>query len=221
MIRAVVFDMDGLLLDTEKLLIKFWIQAANEAGFPMTRETALSLRSLHRSFAIPLLKETFGDDFDYLKIRARRMELMSDYLSKNPLELKKGAVELSEYLRENGITAAVCTATDSVRAEDYLKRAGIYGYFTDIVCAANVEKGKPMPDIYLYCAEKLGVNPSECIALEDSPNGVRSASSAGFKTIMVPDLSEPDEELMRLLYAKAESLSEVIGIIKSFQITTV
>ena len=214
MTKAVVFDMDGLLLDTEKLLIKFWIQAANEAGFPMTRETALSLRSLHRSFAIPFLKETFGEDFDYLKIRSRRMELMSGYLSENPLELKKGAEELLGYLRESGIPAAVCTATDIERAANYLKRAGIYGFFTDIVCAANVEKGKPEPDIYLYCAEKLGMNPSDCIALEDSPNGVRSAAAAGFKTIMIPDLSEPDDELMHLIYAKAESLSEVIGIIK-------
>lgn len=214
MVKAVVFDMDGLLLDTEKLLIKFWIQAANEAGFPMTRETALSLRSLHRSFAIPFLKETFGEDFDYLKIRSRRMELMSGYLSENPLELKKGAEELLGYLRESGIPAAVCTATDIDRAADYLKRAGIYGFFTDIVCAANVEKGKPEPDIYLYCAEKLGISPNDCIALEDSPNGVRSAAAAGFKTIMIPDLSEPDDELMHLIYAKAESLSEVIGIIK-------
>ena len=214
MVKAVVFDMDGLLLDTEKLLIKFWIQAANEAGFPMTRETALSLRSLHRNFAIPLLKETFGEDFDYLKIRSRRMELMSGYLSENPLELKKGATELLEFLRESGIPAAVCTATDIDRAADYLKRAGIYGFFTDIVCAAHVKKGKPEPDIYLYCAEKLGLKPGDCIALEDSPNGIKSAAAAGFKAIMIPDLSEPDAELMHLIYAKADSLSEVIGIIK-------
>ncbi|MCH5204515.1 MAG: HAD family phosphatase [Oscillospiraceae bacterium] len=214
MIKAVVFDMDGLLLDTEKLLIKFWIQAANEAGFPLTRENALTLRSLHRSFAVPYLKELFGDSFDYTKIRSRRMELMSGYLAENPLELKNGAVELLEFLRGENIPAAVCTATDYERAAEYLKRAGIFDHFERIICATMVEKGKPQPDIYLYAAKELGLKPSECIALEDSPNGVRSAASAGFITVMVPDLTEPDEELSKIIFARADSLNEVIDIIK-------
>lgn len=213
MIKAVVFDMDGLLLDTEKLLVKFWVQAANEAGFPMEREHALYLRSLHRSFAIPYLKGLFGEEFDYIKVRTRRMKLMSEYLSENPLELKKGAVELLKYLRERKIPAAVCTATDFERAADYLKKTGIFGYFDRIICAAMVKKGKPEPDIYLYAAKELGLNPSECLALEDSPNGVKSAYSAGFATVMVPDLTQPDEELSKMIFKKADSLSEIIDFI--------
>lgn len=214
MIKAVVFDLDGLLLDTEKLLIEFWVRAANEAGFPMTRETALSLRSLHKSFAVPFLKERFGEAFDYAKIRKRRMELMSGYLAENPLELKAGAVELLDFLSERNIPAAVCTATDSERASAYLKQTGILGYFSDIISASMVEKGKPLPDVYLYAANRLGLKPGECMALEDSPNGVRSAASAGFITVMVPDLTPPDDELLRLINKKADSLSEVIDIIR-------
>lgn len=212
-IKAVIFDMDGLLLDTEKLLVKFWVQAANEMGFPMTREQALALRSLHRSFAIPYLKEHFGEDFDYLKVRNRRMELMSDWLLHNPLEIKKGAAELLDYLNKNKIKAAVCTATDMERAKNYLSQVGLFEKFDAIISATMVEKGKPSPDIYLYAVERLGLEPYECMALEDSPNGVKSAAGAGCVTVMIPDLTEPCEELSRIIYAKAESLNDVIGLL--------
>ena len=115
-VKAVIFDMDGLLLDTEKLLVRFWVQAANEAGFPMTHENALSIRSLHRMFAIPYLQGLFGEDFDYVKIRSRRMELMNEYLSNHPLELKDGARELLEYLNEKSIPAAVANGYPSGNA---------------------------------------------------------------------------------------------------------
>lgn len=212
-IKAVIFDMDGLLLDTEKLLVKFWVQAANEMGFPMTREQALALRSLHRSFAIPYLKEHFGEDFDYLKVRNRRMELMSDWLLHNPLEIKKGAAELLDYLNKNKIKAAVCTATDMERAKSYLSQVGLFEKFDAIISATMVEKGKPSPGIYLYAVERLGLEPYECMALEDSPNGVKSAAGAGCVTVMIPDLTEPCEELSRIIYAKAESLNDVIGLL--------
>lgn len=214
MVRAVIFDMDGLILDTEKLLVRFWVRAANEMGFPMTREQALYLRSLHRSFAIPYLKEQFGEEFDYLAVRGRRMELMRDYLSHNPLELKPGAVELLDHLNARGIRSAVCTATDYERAKEYLSRVGIFERFDAVICAAMVERGKPCPDIYLYAAEKLGSEPRECMALEDSPNGVRSAAGAGCVTVMVPDLTPPDEELRGLIHAEAGSLADVIDILR-------
>ena len=213
MIKAVLFDMDGLLLDTEKLLVRFWQEAASEAGFNMTREIALNIRSMHRSFAVPYLKSVLGDNFDYAKTRARRMELMSGYLAENGLELKKGAKELLTYLNKNNIPAAVVTATDSERAEKYLKETGIFGYFERIISAAMVKEGKPKPDIYLYAAEQLGLEPYECAALEDSPNGVKSAVSAGCGTIMVPDLTEPDEELSGIIAARANSLEDVVEII--------
>jgi len=212
-IKAVIFDMDGLLLDTEKLLVRFWVQAANEAGFPMTRENALAIRSLHRSFAVPYLRGLFGERFDYVKIRSRRMELMNEYLSENPLEVKDGARELLDFLRERGILAAVATATDLERTEKYLTRAGLFGCFDKIVCASMVERGKPEPDIYIYAARELGFEPRECAALEDSPNGVRSAAGAGCKTIMIPDLTEPDAELSELICARCDSLRNVINII--------
>lgn len=214
MVKAVIFDMDGLLLDTEKLLVRFWVQAANEAGFPMEREHALAIRSLHRKFAVPYLQGLFGAEFDYVKIRSRRMELMNTYLADHPLELKSGAKKLLAFLNESGIPAAVATATDYERTKDYLTRVGIFGCFDRIVCATMVEQGKPKPDIYIFAAKELGFAPADCMALEDSPNGVRSAAAAGCVTIMVPDLTPPDDELSRLIYAEADSLGEVIGLVE-------
>ncbi len=210
MIKAVIFDMDGLIFNTEKLLIRFWVQAANEAGFPMTREQALKIRSMHRKFAIPHLKSIFGEEFDYVKIRSRRMELMNGWLSSHELELKPGVVELLDCLNERGILAAICTATDYERTHDYLTRVGIFERFDKIICATMVESGKPSPDIYLYATEKLGLAPSECMALEDSPNGVKSAAAAGCVTVMIPDLTEPDEELDGVKFTRASSLLDVI-----------
>lgn len=215
MIKAVIFDMDGLILDTEKLLVKYWVQAANEAGFPMQRVHALNIRSLARKFAIPYLQGLFGEEFDYVKIRSRRMELMAEHLKKTGLETKAGLRELLSYLKENNIPAAVATATDLQRTEAYLSEVGVLNFFDKIVCATMVESGKPKPDIYIYAAKQLGLDPSECMALEDSPNGVRSASSAGCVTVMVPDLTQPDDELLPLIFAKADSLADVPKIIES------
>lgn len=217
MIKAVIFDMDGLLLDTEKLLVRFWVQAANEFGFPMKREHALSLRSLHRSFAVPYLKELFGENFDYKTVRTRRMELMNEYLSDHPLELKDGAAELLSYLNMNGIPAAVCTATDPERAKDYLSRVGIFERFDKIISAAMVERGKPAPDVYLHAVRQLGLLPEECMALEDSPNGIKSALSAGCVAVLVPDNGLVDFDVKDLVYRVVPSLANIPEILEEIK----
>ena len=210
MVKAVIFDMDGVLIDTEKWLTKCWCQAAGEAGFPMEMKHALAIRSLAGKYAEQYLQGIFGDDFSYWEIRERRKELMREHLKKHGVEKKQGADELLDYLREHKIKTAVATATDLPRTRSYLTEIGIYDKFDEIICASMVENGKPKPDIYLYACKRLGLTAGECIAVEDSPNGVRSASSAGLRTIMVPDLTEPDEEIKKLIAAKAHSLYDVI-----------
>ncbi len=214
MIRGVIFDMDGLMLDTEKLLAKYWIQAAREAGFPMEMEHVLGIRSLAAMFAKPKLQAIFGENFDYEAIRARRRELTAAHLETHGIEKKKGLDELLDFLKHNGIKIAVATATNRERTDSYLKQVGVYSYFDVFVCGDMVKRGKPDPEIYQSASKALGLLPSECMALEDSPNGIRSAYAAGCKAVMIPDLSQPEEDVFPLLYACVSDLNCVIDLIK-------
>ena len=213
-IKAVIFDMDGVILNTEPLLAKYWCMAAREFGFPMEYEHALTLRSMCEKYASPFLKKTFGESFDYRTVRSRRKELMNKDIEENGLELKPGIGELLDYIDTTELKAAVATATDMERAERYLKSVGLYDRFDKICCGPMVKNGKPDPDLYLFAVDQIGMKPSECIAIEDSPNGIKSAYGAGLNTIMVPDLSQPDEELKKMLFKKCGSLTDVIEELK-------
>ena len=213
MIQTVIFDMDGTLIDTEKYYRIFWPKALAAFGYTMTDEQALSMRSLGRPFGPARLKEWFGESLDYHAVRNKRKELMDAYLENVKVELKPGAVELLEYLRSHGIQTAVATATELPRAEKYLKELGLYEYFDRIVSATMVKEGKPSPDIYQYACQELGKEPQHCIAVEDSPNGVMSAYYAGCKVVMVPDQTQPDEELKDKLFACVESLWEISKLV--------
>lgn len=208
-IRAVVFDMDGTLIDTEKYFRICWPKALEAFGYHMTDEQALALRSLGRPFAIDRLKEWFGPELDYHAVRAKRKELMEECLEREGIGLKLGAREVLQALRDRHITTAVATASDLERTERYLKKVGIYEYFDKLISATMVKEGKPAPDIYLYACEQLGLSPEHCIAVEDSPNGVLSAYRAGLKVVMVPDQTEPDEELRKCLWARVDQLADI------------
>lgn len=209
MIKYVIFDLDGTLIDTEKYFRIFWKKAAEVNGYTMSDEQALALRSLGRPFAPALMKEWFGEDFDYYAVRESRRTLMKSHLDEVGIEVKTGAKEALMWLKENGYVVALATATPADRATEQLKEVGLYPYFTKIVSAVQVEKGKPAPDVYLYAAKELGADPTECLAVEDSPNGVLSAAAAGMKVVMVPDQTQPEEELNEKLYACIESLTEL------------
>lgn len=213
MIDTVIFDMDGTLIDTEKYYRIFWPKALACFGYYMTDEQALSMRSLGRPFAVAHLKEMFGEELDYYAVRGKRTELMEACLDKEGIELKPGAVELLTWMKEHHIRAAIATATDLERTGKYLEKLGLRQYFDEIISATMVKEGKPSPDIYLYACEQLGRKPCECIAVEDSPNGVMSAYRAGCKVVMVPDQTRPDEELMGKLYACVETLTDIKSLI--------
>lgn len=218
MIKAVIFDMDGVLIDTEKHYNAAWQQAATEAGFDFTREHALMLRSCDAQMACAMMQDIFGKEFDYYSIRERRRELVKERLEQYGLERKPGIDEILAFLKEKGIKTAVATATPLALAREHLNKIGVYEQFDQVVSAKQVTQGKPAPDIYLYACKQIGELPENCIAVEDSPNGVRSAYAAGCMPVMVPDLTQPDEEIGKLLYGCVKSLyslKDIVDIPKS------
>ena len=213
MICAVIFDMDGVLIDTEKHYNAAWCQAATEAGFPFTREHALLLRSCEAKEGEKLMQGIFGPSFDYYAIRERRRELVRERLAQNGLEKKPGVEETLRFLRAKGIKTAVATATALDITKSHLTTIGVCDLFDSIVSAKNVAHGKPEPDVYLYACEQIGERPQDCMAVEDSPNGIMAAYRAGLRTVMVPDLTQPDEELTKYLYACVNSLSDLCELV--------
>ena len=208
MIKGAIFDMDGLLIDTEKLYVRYWKQAAAEFGYDMKDEDVYSIRSLARKYSIRRLKDLFGEDCPTEEIRSRRTELINAHVREYGVEPKKGLSELLDFLSGNGIKLAVATSTPLERAEKYLGKIGAYERFDAVIGGDMVKVGKPDPDIYLTAAGVLGLPPEECAAFEDSPNGIRSAYAAGCKAIMIPDLTQPDEELMPMISGVYSSLDE-------------
>lgn len=214
-VRGVLFDMDGVIIDTEKLYTRFWQEAGIALGYPMTKEHAMGLRSLNRAFGEAKLKSYFGEGIDYEAVRNKRIELMDAFIGDNGVDPKPGVYALLDALHEKGIPCAIASSSPHSRIEQYLKPLGLYSRFDAIVSGYDVAKGKPEPDIYLTAASKIGIDPKFCYAVEDSPAGILSAYKAGCMPIMVPDQDLPDEKTQERLFALCDSLTDVIPLLWS------
>lgn len=207
-IKAVLFDLDGTIIDTEKYYRLYWPKAFAKFGYTITDEQGLGMRSLGSPYVEEYLQSIFGKKIEIIEIKKYARSLVDESIKANGLELKDGVIECLKFLKNKNVKITIVTATAIDRTEKYVKEAKIEEYFDNIISAKNVPHGKPAPDVYLTACEKLGVRPKETIAVEDSPNGVMSASSAGCNVVMVPDQTEPDEELSKCLYGNLGSLKE-------------
>ena len=214
-IRGILFDMDGLVLDSESLYTRFWREAANALGFPMTVEQSLGMRSLGKSLGQPYLESLFGPSVDYTTLREKRIQLMDAYVAQYGIAPKPGIYELLDYMEENGIAAAITSSSPMEFIEKHLSAVNLLHRFRKLCSGHNIPNGKPAPDIYLLGAKELDLKPEECLALEDSPTGILSAYRAGCLPVMIPDLDQPKEDTQKLLFAKADSLADIIDILKA------
>ena len=213
-VKGVLFDMDGLVLDTEILYSRFWMESANDLGYPMTYEQAIGMRSLNRTAGQNKLIEYFGPGISYDAVRNHRIELMDAWVNTHGVDVKPGIHELLDYLHANGILCAITTSSPMDRISQYLGAHGLLHQFDKLCTVYDVPHGKPEPDIYLHGAASLGLQPEECLALEDSPTGILSAHRANCLPVMIPDQDQPNADTISLLYAQADSLADVIDLLK-------
>lgn len=212
-VRGVLFDVDGVILDTECLYSRFWMEACHFYGFPMTREQSLQMRSLNKTAGQEKLHALFGPAADYAVIRQKRIALMDAFVEKEGVAPKPGIYALLDALDTRGIPCAITSSSPRQRLETYLTPLGLYHRFAKVITGYDVPKGKPEPDIYLRGAAELGFQPGECLALEDSPAGILSAYRAGCLPVMIPDQDQPNEDTLWMLCAMADNLADVIELL--------
>lgn len=205
---AIIFDMDGLLFDTEALYRQSFIEAAVEHGTDMAPSVFLTMVGSPWPDNRSRLLEIYGDTFP---VDAYGLSVQRRFLAKadTSLALKPGVLEILDTLDRFSIPHAIATSSGHASVRHHLAMHGLSDRFDAIVAAGDYAAGKPAPDPYLRAAERLGVEPGSCLALEDSHTGVRSAASAGTMTIMVPDLLEPTDEIRALCVHVARDLHEV------------
>ncbi len=217
MIKGVLFDMDGLMFDTERLSTEGWLRCSEIMGVDIDSKFINSFKGTAREYSCKLFKERFGNGFDYDYARELRTKYIDDYINENGVPVKNGLYKLLEYLKNKNILCVVTTSTQRPLAEKYFEMTNIKKYFNAFVFGDMVERGKPEPDIFLKGAEMIGVAPCECIVLEDSPAGINAGYRAGAKVIAVPDMIPLNNEMLSKVSFCVGSLEIVRDVIEMYR----
>ena len=210
MIQGVIFDMDGLMFDTERLWDTFWEPACEALGVPMPEDRPgfyASGRGLAGQYLIQHVQKYFPG-VDPQKMLDKVWQVGNERFARG-VPCKPGLMELLELLEVRGLPRIVASSSPRNMIEQNLQTTGTARYFHDVVCGADVKRSKPAPDIFLEAARRLKLDIHDCLVLEDSFNGVRAGHAAGAVTVMVPDLAQPDEEIRRLYDYCCHDLYEV------------
>ncbi len=211
-VEAFVFDMDGLMLDTEPLYKAAWQRASAELGYELDDPSYLKLVGRPTVDCEQELVAQFGERFPLDIFRTRWAELWRAAADEG-IPTKPGLHELLAFIEERGLPAAVATSSDVDYARFSLQQAGLADHFDVVVTGDQVARGKPAPDVYLEAARRLGVEPQCCIALEDSEAGIVAAAGAGMVALLIPDLTRPSAVALQAAYRVCDSLREARNLV--------
>ena len=216
MIQAVIFDMDGTIFDTERLVMRAMDELSEHGVIPQDLPQRVpSIRGKNHACIVLELQKIYGDDAPIDEWFDARRSLMAEITDREGIPLKPGVPQIFEDIRAMNVPMALATSTSEASVARYMGLTGYGSYFDKIVTGNRVTNGKPAPDIFLLAAKELGVEPANCLVIEDSPNGVRAGHAAGMRVIMVPDLDPINEELETQVWHCCETLSEIPRLIQN------
>lgn len=212
--KAVIFDIDGLMLDTEIVSYRGWKQACEDFGYVLDDDTYHKVIGLIVPDMEPIFEKAFGPGFPLQQADQKRLKYMYDYFEKFGVTFKPGLQKLLDFLDGYGLQKAVATSSCGESAMKKLEAAHLVDSFSAIVTGDDIKRGKPAPDIFLAAANKLNVPADCCLVFEDSENGVRAAYNANMPVIMIPDVKEPTREVAELALKVFPTLSDMIPFVE-------
>ena len=209
MIKAVIFDMDGLMIDSERVTFEGYQHIMSKMGKTITEDFYITLLGKPIKGIFQRFYDVYGNDFPIESVITDVHQYMAERFETEGVPLKAGLVELLKYCREKGYRTIVATSSNRNRVDKILKSADIEQYFDDSICGDEVTKGKPDPEVFLKSCMKLGVNTDEAVVLEDSEAGIQASYAAGIKVICVPDMKQPEPEYAQKTFMIVSDLSKV------------
>ncbi|MCY6957236.1 HAD family hydrolase [Clostridium brassicae] len=215
MIKAVIFDMDGLMFDTERLAKESWQKIGEKYGYIFNDELFNKVMGLTIKATEKVFKDTYGDNFPYTNLKSEKNKVMLKEIEENGVGIKKGLIECIKYLKENNILIAIASSSQRSVIDFYLESANLVDEFDYIISGQEVTNGKPDPEIFLTCCEKLNVNKENALVLEDSINGIKAAYDGNINVVLIPDLVQVPKEVERLTLKKLSDLSFVPELVES------
>jgi HAD superfamily hydrolase (TIGR01509 family) len=210
--EGAIFDMDGLMLDTERPSLWAWKKAGGEMGFPITDEIVFRTIGISEGAVRRVYLDAFGEDFPYREVRSKVKGLLEEAVEREGIPLRPGLLVLLDTFADMGVPLAVATSTDKARALWKLEKSELHRRFTAFAFGDEVERGKPAPDIFLLAAERLGKNARDCVGFEDSPPGLAGLHAAGIRSVFVKDLVEPPKETLEAVWYHARDLAEAAAL---------
>ena len=214
MIKAVIFDMDGLMFDTERVGKDAILQSGKDYGYEISLELHQKMLGRNAKDIEQMLKDTYGDDFPYQPMWNHVFELMDQYYAEHGIPVKKGLEDLLKYLKGKGIKVAVASSSKTEVIKSHLQSTHLIQYYDFIVGGDQIHHGKPDPEIFLKAVEHFQVKPEEALVLEDSKSGIIAAHTGHIPVICIPDLVEHDQEILDLTWHTLPSLDQVIDVLK-------